>query len=101
MSSPRLVQRPSLVFSTLPFSLGTTVVCYKLNILHTPKCAAGVAAGAHGGGSRAGGLAVAELELEATHRGAYALILSLGSSLPMRPSNCKLKRELKAGLNSA
>ena len=45
----------------------------------------------------AGGLAVAELELKATH--AYALIMSLGSSLPMRPSNCKLKRE--AGLNSA
>ena len=32
MSSPRLVQRPSPFFSTLPFSLGTTVVCYKLNI---------------------------------------------------------------------
>ena len=32
MPSPRLVQRPSLVSSTLPFSLGTTVVCYKLNI---------------------------------------------------------------------
>ena len=45
---------------------------------------------------RAGGLAVAELKLEATH--AYALIMSLGS-LPMRLSNCKLKRE--AGLNSA
>ena len=43
---------------------------------------------------------MAELELKATH--AYALIMSLGSS-PMRPSNCKLKRELKreAGLNSA
>ena len=53
-------------------------------------------AAAHRG--RAGGLAVAELELKATH--AYALIMSLGSS-PMRPSNCKLKRELKAGLNSA
>ena len=52
-------------------------------------------AAAHRG--RAGGLAVAELELEATH--AYALIMSLGSSLPMRPRNCKLKRE--AGLNSA
>ena len=46
----------------------------------------------------AGELAVAELELEATH--AYALIMSLGSS-PMRPRNCKLKRELEAGLNSA
>ena len=45
-------------------------------------------AAAHGG--RAGGLAVAKLELEATH--AYALIMSLGSSLPMRPRNCKLKR---------
>ena len=53
-------------------------------------------AAAHRG--RAGGLAVAELELEATN--AYALIMSLGS-LPMRPSNCKLKRELEAGLNSA
>ena len=54
-------------------------------------------AAAHGG--RTGGMAVAELELKATH--AYALIdiMSLGSSLPMRPSNCKLKRE--AGLNSA
>ena len=46
---------------------------------------------------RAGGLAVAELELEATH--AYALIMSLGGSLPMRLSNCKLKHE--AGPNSA
>ena len=44
----------------------------------------------------AGGLAVAELELEATH--AYALIMSFGGSLPTRLSNCKLKRE--AGLNS-
>ena len=52
-------------------------------------------AAAHGG--QTGGMAVAELELKATH--AYALIMSLGSSLPMRPSNCKLKRE--AGLNSA
>ena len=44
-------------------------------------------AAAHRG--RAGGLAVAELELEATH--AYALLVSLGSScLPMRPGNCKL-----------
>ena len=42
---------------------------------------------------------MAELELEATHRDAYALILSLGSSLPMRPRNCKLKHE--AGPNSA
>ena len=49
-------------------------------------------AAAHGG--RTGGMAVAELELKATH--AYALIdimsLQLGSSLPMRPRNCKLKR---------
>ena len=52
-------------------------------------------AAAHRG--RAGGLAVAELELEATH--AYALIMSLGGSLPMRLSNCKLKHE--AGLSSA
>ena len=44
---------------------------------------------------------MAELELEATHRDAYALIMSLGSSLPMRPRNCKLKRELEARLNSA
>ena len=28
---------------------------------------------------------MAELELEATHRDAYALILSLGSSLPIQP----------------
>ena len=54
-------------------------------------------AAAHRG--RAGGLAVAELELEATH--AYALIMSLGSSLPMRPSNCKLKRELKVAVAAA
>jgi hypothetical protein len=55
-------------------------------------------AAAHRG--RAGGLAVAELELKATHAYALIMIMSLGSS-PMRPSNCKLKRELKAGLNSA
>ena len=42
-------------------------------------------AAAHRGG--AGGPAVAELELEATH--AYTLIMSLGS-LPMRPGNCKV-----------
>ena len=52
-------------------------------------------AAAHRG--RAGGLAVAELELEATH--AYALIMSLGGSLPMRLGNCKLTHE--AGLSSA
>ena len=46
-----------------------------------------------------GGIAVAELELEATHAYALIMIMSLGSSLPMRPSNCKPKRE--AGLNSA
>ena len=40
---------------------------------------------------------MAELELEATHRDAYALIMSLGSSLPMRPRNCKLKREAGPG----
>ena len=40
---------------------------------------------------------MAELELEATH--AYALIVSLGGSLPMRLSNFKLKHG--AGLNSA
>ena len=53
-------------------------------------------AAAHRG--RAGGLAVAELELKATH--AYALIMSLGSS-PMRPNNCKLKRELKVAVAAA
>ena len=40
---------------------------------------------------------MAELELDATH--AYALIVSLGGSLPTRLGNCKLKHE--AGLNSA
>ena len=42
-------------------------------------------------------MAVAELELEATHAYALIMIMSLSGSLPMRLSNCKLKRE--AGLN--
>ena len=54
-------------------------------------------AASHSDWAGSGGLAVAELELEATY--AYALIMSLGGSLPMRLRNGKLEHE--AGLNSA